>query len=124
MASTGALGPHSPRPDDQDLAAGLHSPQEERVAEHELGAWFLADPDPLLVVAPTGALIQANPAGWRLLDASTAVSLRRGRVTFADAEAQLSFSRGLTEAMLNGGARAILRGNDGQWRPLELLAWR
>lgn len=57
------------------------------------------------------------------MDAATAVSVRRGRVTFAEVEAQLAFSRGLAEANLKGSARAILHGNDGQWRPLELLAW-
>lgn len=119
MASNDAHRPHE-RPQDQSPLRALG---EARFAGLEPGGWFLADPEPVLIVDPVATLIQANPAGWRLIEASAALSLRRERVAFAEVEAQHAFSRGLSEATLTGASRVILRGNDGQWRPLDLRAW-
>ena len=121
MPSSGS-GYHDPRRSDYSAGPERHPSHEGGSSGQDHGEWFLADPDPLLVVDPAGTLIDANPAGRRLLEAGGAVSRRQGRVMFAEIEAQLAFTRGLTDATRQGAARAIVRGNDGQWRPLELLA--
>lgn len=122
MASHDARRPQAP-PQDHGPTRPTDSPGEARFAGVEPGGWFLADPEPVLIVDALATLIQANPAGWRLIESALAVSLRRERVTFVEADAQYAFSRGLTETALTGTARVILRGNDGHWRPLELRAW-
>ncbi|WP_374471586.1 helix-turn-helix transcriptional regulator [Phenylobacterium sp.] len=114
---------HSHSPAGEPARIPRTTSERPRYAGVEPGGWFLADPIPVLIVDPAGVLAQANPAGWRLLEQGAAAALRRERLVFADGDAQFAFSRGLAEASLSGGARVILRGADGEWRPLELLAW-
>ena len=98
--------------------------QDARDAGLEPEDWFATDPNPVLIVDTSGALVLANPSACVLLEAGRAANLRRRQLTFTDAQAQSAFSNALAEALRKGASRAILRGNDGQWRPLELLACR
>lgn len=111
--SNGARSPASPRPGPEPTLPDL-----------ELDGWFSSDPKPVLVIDASGRLVMANRAASELLDAETAVALRRRQLVFADGEAQSAFTNAVAEAQRKGDARAIVRGNDGQWRPVDLRAWR
>lgn len=123
MASNSAH-PTNPRLNGDRPTLGPFPVEDAPLIGLESDDWFATDPNPVIVVDGSGRLVIANPAASCLLEAAMAVGVRRRQVVFADPVAQSAFTNALAEALLKGSSRAILRGNDGQWRPLELRAWR
>jgi DNA-binding CsgD family transcriptional regulator len=85
--------------------------------------WFDADPTPVFVLGADGALLASNRSGRQFLEARAAVSLRGGRIGFADDAAQNCFTQALEK--ITSGAKTefvvVLRCDDGYWRRLHVL---
>jgi DNA-binding CsgD family transcriptional regulator len=94
------------------------------LSRQDAAPWFEADPAPVFLIGPAAALLEVNPAGRRLLERGTAVSLRGRNLAFAENDSNRAFLRALGDVITgrSGSARVVLRGNDGDWRRVDLLA--
>lgn len=99
-------------------------PAARRTETEGLSGWIDVDPVPLLLVGPTGGLVDANPSALRLLEFAAAASLRGRMLAFVDQQAQRAFQQGLASVVSRRAinCRLILRGNDGCWRQVEILS--
>jgi DNA-binding CsgD family transcriptional regulator len=110
-------------------SAGTSSQPASHAIEHsnqvlDLSSWLEVDPVPLLLIGPSGTLIDANPSGLHLLELAAVASLRGRTLAFVDQQAQQSFHRGLASVVSRRtlNSRLILRGNDGCWRQVDILS--
>jgi DNA-binding CsgD family transcriptional regulator len=93
------------------------------VTRQDAAAWFDSDPAPVFLVGPGAVLLDANPAGRRLLDRGSAVTLRNRGLIFAETDSHRAFLRTLGDVFAGRATsnRVVLRGNDGDWRRVDLL---
>jgi DNA-binding CsgD family transcriptional regulator len=90
----------------------------------ELSFWFDADPAPVFLIGADAVVIQANPAARRLVEQGSCVSLRGRTLTFSETESNRSFLRSLAQVVARRASPGwtVLRGADGAWRTVDLLA--
>lgn len=85
-------------------------------------AWYDLDTSPVLLVAADGFLVGANRAGRRLLAQGSLATLHGGQLRFGDADGRRAFQACLDDVLQHRAEHAavVLRGDDGEWRRLEL----
>src|SRR5215469_4204560 len=94
----------------------------EPSASRWAGRWFEVDRLPVMVVDYDGRVIDANPAGWRLMDNGDAAECQAGMLAFQDASAQHAFQAAL-DTVASGEQEeisTIVRCNDSVLRRMDV----